>query len=142
MNQWRQDLMSRIFHLYPVWLIVRYALMNYCVLISWKESKSFLQNFKSWFSYTQYRAIYCYDNWYIYVYIYVYIYICIYLCVYIYIYMYVHIYVHIYLYAQVIFLYFHGFIDIDIEGQYKDQQLLFKNQTIVKSCQKLQECKV
>ena len=56
--------------------------------------------------------------------------------------MYVHIYVHIYLYAQVIFLYFHGFIDIDIEGQYKDQQLLFKNQTIVKSRQKLQECKV
>ena len=41
--------------------------------------------------------------------------------------MYIHIYVHIYLYAQAIFLYFHGFIDIDNEGQYKDQQLLFKN---------------
>ena len=53
--------------------------------------------------------------------------------------MYIHIYVHIYLYEQAIFLYFHGFIDIDIEGQYKDQQLLFKNQTIVKSHQKLQE---
>ena len=49
--------------------------------------------------------------------------------------MYMHIFVHIYSYAQGTFLYFHGFIDI--EGQYKDQQLLFKNQTIVKSHQKL-----
>ena len=55
--------------------------------------------------------------------------------------MYIHIYVHIYLFEQAIFLYFHGFIDIDIEGQYKDQQLLFKNQTAVKNHQKLQECK-
>ena len=48
-----------------------------------------------------------------------------------YIHIYVHIYIDIYIYAQAIFLYFHGFIDIDIEGQYKVQHLLFKNQTIV-----------
>ena len=57
----------------------------------------------------------------------------------IYIYLYIYIYIYICIYAQAIFLYFHGFIDIDIEGQYKDQQLLIKNQTIIKSHQKLQE---